>query len=68
MNNQNDPGLEELIGLLTVKERDLLERRFLKEDSYEDIAGNRGWSVANTRQKISRLFSIFDESSSPRDE
>ena len=48
--------LEALVKDLSPSDKSLIERRFLDEESFENIAKERGWSVVNTRQKISRLI------------
>lgn len=48
--------LQELVRNLSQKDQYLIEHRFLKEESFEDIAKAQGWTVENTRQKISRLM------------
>lgn len=48
--------LDALLENLEPGERRLIERRFLSDDSFEQIAADEGWSVVNTRQKLSRLL------------
>lgn len=48
--------LARLLADLSPIERRLVERRFLSEDSFDQIGREQGWSAANTRQKTSRLL------------
>ena len=59
----NDEGAQEaretlelLMKELGPKDRKLFEQRFLHEVSFKEIAKAEGWSVVNTRQKLSRLM------------
>jgi RNA polymerase sigma factor (sigma-70 family) len=49
-------ALETLIKRLSPTDQKLLEQRYLKEESYDEIAEKEGWTVENTRQKFSRLL------------
>lgn len=48
--------LTRLMEQLEPRERTLIERRFLNEDSFEDIAREEGWTAENARQRTSRLL------------
>jgi RNA polymerase sigma-70 factor (ECF subfamily) len=48
-------ALVALLEQLDPRERRLIERRFLHEESFEAIAKDEGWSVQNARQRTSRL-------------
>ncbi len=49
-------ALSGIMANLAPADRRLLERRFFCEESFSEIAGSEGWSVDNTRQRISRLM------------
>lgn len=59
-----DPGdnlearntLAALMEQLEPRERRLIERRFLNDDSFEEIARDEGWTAQNARQRTSRLL------------
>jgi RNA polymerase sigma-70 factor (ECF subfamily) len=48
--------LRELVARLSRDDRELLESRFLGDESFDEIAGRRGLSTANARQRFSRLL------------
>lgn len=47
--------LDNLLGSLSLEDRQLLEDRFLNEDSYEELAKEQDVSPAGVRQRISRI-------------
>lgn len=49
---------------LTIEERELVVDRIVNDYSYEEIAGQRGISAENARQKISRLLKRLRSSDS----
>lgn len=48
--------IDELLAPLSLSDQDLVRRRFLAEESYDDIAAARGLTAVNVRQRISRLL------------
>ncbi len=49
-------ALSSILQSLEVHDRRLLEKRLFLDESFEDIAKEEGWTVDNTRQKVSRLI------------
>lgn len=48
--------LKRILDGLDPLERKLIERRFLADESFEEIGAGEGWSQDNTRQRFSRLL------------
>jgi RNA polymerase sigma-70 factor (ECF subfamily) len=57
--------LARLAARLTDEERELLESRFISDDSFEEIAERQGISSANARQKLSRLLKKVKSGEAP---
>lgn len=57
--------LGRVLARLSADERELLESRFLADDSFDAIAERRGTSAANARQKLSRLLKKLKTDSAP---
>ena len=49
-------SLREILSSLNPEERELLERRLLDEDSFEQIGADTGVSAPSTRKRLSRLL------------
>lgn len=55
-NFEQKEELEEILGALPLEERKLIEDRFLKDKSYEEIAAQNYSSLSATRKRVSRIL------------